>query len=604
MISFISQLLTTSPSNVLADDVDVITKPAIIEESNGEKDVLIGANGEPLEELDVQETVVLEEKDPEILRTLLIGRPSPSSLLWSAITFLINLVSILLVVDFAYRAYHLHPSHDLSFARVGFVSDTTANLLMRDPNATAYPVYLSYRYADAPMSSRPYDSAWKHAATLPLASNTTDYTTTIEIDRLSPDTRYQYVFSNAHKGFFITAPRPGQISERATFSDAFTFLHSSCIIPRFPYNPLAHPLHIPGFTYLAPWLSKLKPSFFLFLGDFIYADVPVRHGADAESFRRLYRHVYASPAWPSVSRTKAEVNVDDYHDFDVPWYHIYDDHEISNDWSAGTTGVYPAAFDPYAHYHIAPNPPPYIGPYSPKRPESPLEVLESNTTYFAFTHGPASFFLMDNRRFRTEPNTPDATMLGRQQLEAFEQWASESPPPGVRWKIIVSSIPFTKNWRVNGKDTWAGYLSERKRVLEHLWTVTANSHHGIRFVILSGDRHEFAATAFPPPIEDSARWPRERTTVYEFSASPLDMFYLPIRTYHASQGKDDRDGLEDLQIKYLPDGNHKFGSVSIGRETASGQSLLRYRLFIEGKEAWDYVIVNDGPTVDGKELWA
>ena len=34
---------------------------------------------ETTQELDVQETIVLEERDPEILRTLLVGTPSPAS---------------------------------------------------------------------------------------------------------------------------------------------------------------------------------------------------------------------------------------------------------------------------------------------------------------------------------------------------------------------------------------------------------------------------------------------------------------------------------------------------------------------------------------------
>jgi alkaline phosphatase D len=51
---------------------------------------------------------------------------------------------------------------------------------------------------------------------------------------------------------------------------------------------------------------------------------------------------------------------------------------------------------------------------------------------------------------------------------------------------------------------------------------------GVGVVVLSGDRHEFGATAFPPP--PGARWPLS-ATVHEFSASPLSMFYLPTRTY-------------------------------------------------------------------------
>jgi alkaline phosphatase D len=79
--------------------------------------------------------------------------------------------------------------------------------------------------------------------------------------------------------------------------------------------------------------------------------------------------------------------------------------------------------------------------------------------------------------------------------------------------------------------------------------------------------------------------------VHEFSTSPLSMFYLPYRTY---KEMDD----EDVCIKYLPDGNSKFGAVEITNPPHGEQSRLDYRLFIDGKEAWTYGIFNP-PGRDG-----
>jgi len=42
--------------------------------------------------------------------------------------------------------------------------------------------------------------------------------------------------------------------------------------------------------------------------------------------------------------------------------------------------------------------------------------------------------------------------------------------------------------------------------------------------------------------------------------------------------------------RYIPDGNSKFGAVEIDSPEASDQSLLHYRLFIDGKETWSYTI--------------
>lgn len=248
----------------------------------------------------------------------------------------------------------------------------------------------------------------------------------------------------------------------------------------------------------------------LFLGDFIYIDVPQRFGSDAATYRQEYRQVYASPDWNSVSES-------------LPWIHVLDDHEIANDWDGNTTGLYQAAAEPWQHYHVSVNPPP----------------AREGHTYFQFTQGPASFFMMDTRRYRSpefvkSTHDPTKTILGATQLADLLAFLRRPEPSGVRWKIIVSSIPFTKNWRVNGEDTWRGYLGERRKLLEAMWDF-GSSGSGVGVVVLSGDRHEFAATAFPPP--EGKRWSPE-ATVHEFSTSPLSMFYLPYRTY---KQKDDED---------------------------------------------------------------
>ena len=41
-------------------------------------------------------------------------------------------------------------------------------------------------------------------------------------------------------------------------------------------------------------------EFMVFMGDFIYADVPVYFGDDKEAYRRLYRRNYNSPSFRKV----------------------------------------------------------------------------------------------------------------------------------------------------------------------------------------------------------------------------------------------------------------------------------------------------------------
>jgi len=46
--------------------------------------------------------------------------------------------------------------------------------------------------------------------------------------------------------------------------------------------------------------SNSITDFMIFLGDFIYADVPVYFGDQQEAYRRLYRRNYQSPSFKKV----------------------------------------------------------------------------------------------------------------------------------------------------------------------------------------------------------------------------------------------------------------------------------------------------------------
>ncbi|KAL6722341.1 hypothetical protein ACLMJK_001448 [Lecanora helva] len=495
-----------------------------------------------------------------LFRNLLLGLPEPQTPRWTLATLFMNILLVLGVLDVVYRGKVSYPSHDLAFTRVGYVSETSAKILIREPHPAQLPIYISYRGA----AGSGLDESWKSAGQIYLLSTETDYTYSQEISRLRPSTRYQYAVSNNHSGFFTTAAPSGQNSPGHS---KFTFLTSSCIKSRFPYNPFANPLTVPGLRHLAKWTPELKASFMLFLGDFIYVDVPHRFGTDVETYRREYRQVYASPEWSTVSK-------------ELPWLHVIDDHEIANDWDKKWQDPYPAAIDPWDIYHNSLNPPP----------------AQPNASYFEFTQGPASFFMMDTRRYRDRESTHNAhshakTMLGATQLEALLKFIGRNEPAGVRWKFVVSSVPFTRNWRLNAADTWGGYIHERRVILEAMWDVGIRGD-GIGVVVLSGDRHEFAATAFPPPKD--SKWPIS-ATVHEFSTSPLSMFYLPFRSYWEKLGEDD---IEEVCIKYAPDGNSKFGAVEMEEVKGGEQGLLRFRLFVDGAESWNYVLMTP-PAVGG-----
>lgn len=498
---------------------------------------------------------------------MLTGLPSARSPALTWTTALINGLLALLTLDFLIRGLVLYPSNDVSFARIGYISPTTANLLLREPDPAQWPVVISYQEETA--------QKWVEEGKIYKLDNSTDFTAAVTLKNLKPATHYRYSLSNNKTGSFVTSPKPG--SSAAT---RMSFVTSSCLKPNFPYNILSHPLRVPGIEQMSSALSKLptllRPAFMLFLGDFIYIDVPFRFGSSMSHYRSEYRRIYSSPSWtitPAANQPRA---------LDLPWVHTLDDHEIENDWSAGNkTAPYPAAADPFIHYHVRANPPIPQNAFAP-----PDEV-----TYFSFVHGPASFFMLDTRTYRSKPAQENSTILGSAQLQSLLAYLSTPEPAGVRWKFIASSVPFTKNWHVGTTDTWGGFLGERRAVFEAMWC--AERELGIRVVLLSGDRHEFGATRFLDPSLGNLT-PLDFAEgaglgVHEFSVGPLSMFYLPIRSYYQT---DD----QDVAIKYVPNGNSKFGLIDIedGLDELSSESgsvrasVLRYSLYVDGDVVWRY----------------
>ncbi|KIX09218.1 uncharacterized protein Z518_00297 [Rhinocladiella mackenziei CBS 650.93] len=575
-----------------------------MQESNHEAIPPPDPNGIPAEHLtpDDHQEPILYDDEKSTFKILLLGIPDWREKRWSYMTIGVNILLALFTLDLAFRGPLFHPAQDLSFTRVGYVSSDSAKVLIREPDPAQLPMYVYLSMADK--------TKWTTTDTIYYLGPETDYTYAANFHGLRASTKYIYSLSNDKQGTFITAPSP--YSEAA---NSLTFLTSSCMKANFPYRPWAHALSIRGFEYLSKVVRSLPSpaSFMLFLGDFIYIDVPMRLSSSLQHYRSEYRRVYASPSWSLPGLDS------------LPWIHTLDDHEIANDWSAGNdTDPFPAASDPFIHYHVSINPPVPLG--SPSG-------LEANITYFQFSNGPASFFMLDTRRYRTDPEPPSAqssntpsnyTILGTAQLASLLKYLSTPEPGYVHWKIIATSVPFTKNWRFGTSDTWGGFLHERAKILAAMHA--AERDLGVRVIVLSGDRHEFAAIRFPPPVVDFAASKAKakakatdqnatdqthsntdtKTVFYdrnpqsgphEFSVGPFSMFYLPFRTFKQI---DD----EDVTIKYIPDGNNKIGVVEIQNLAGEVQrSLLKYSLYIDGALAWEYALTSPA-NGSGKRGWA
>ncbi|GAO46546.1 hypothetical protein G7K_0776-t1 [Saitoella complicata NRRL Y-17804] len=486
---------------------------------------------------------IVHSSRPSIIKTLLFGHPHPNPLL-TFLTLAANALCLVMVLDLTFQLQFFWPCDDLAFHRVGYVGPSSARLQIRDPSGKS-SVGMRLREAN---TSSPFMMGPKFEGL--DASN--DYVGWVELTGLDADTTYEYTMSNGNRGSFKTAPPTGA-------SGKWTFSSTSCIIPGFPYRGFGRdPLEIEGFDYVRQQLDEEEIEFMLFLGDWIYADVPHFAGDSVEDYRQKYRQTYSSPQVRSVLGR-------------LPMMHVYDDHEIKNNWDKHENYEYAAAMNPWHTYHHSVNPP----------------ALGHNQTYYTFTRGDSAFFLMDTRRYRslnTQVDGPEKTMLGLEQREALLHWLQESEDQGFVWKFVISSVPFTKNWRGpdGEKDTFGGFLYERSLLLDAMDRVS-------NVIVLSGDRHEFAATAI-------------REHVVEFSTSPLNQFYLPIRTY--SQATEDD---EDQVLAYLPDGNHKFGLFGVDT-TDKNKPTLKFRLINDGEETWNIQINGTrpgekikGPRIHGKK---
>lgn len=182
---------------------------------------------------------------------LVSGVSHPAHDLASAFNILVNLVCVAMSLDFTYRAHHLLPSHDLSFSRVGYVSSTSAKLLLRSESSNINVTY------------------WSSGLESPLQFEASaiaggDWTSAVTLDYLTPDTLYQYSSTSGHSGSFRTTRRERDL-------ERFSVVSTSCQKPNWPYSPLSHPLRIVGMEDLDLYLDKtsLEPEMMLFLGDFI-----------------------------------------------------------------------------------------------------------------------------------------------------------------------------------------------------------------------------------------------------------------------------------------------------------------------------------------------
>ena len=540
------------------------------------------------------------------LLALLFGLPSNDDNINLA-NLLFNSLVFALTQDFLWTPLLFLPMSNVKFARLGYVSHSTAKIVSRVPPSSwiSQKQYDGFEYE--PQIKVIYklsgSNNWIDGPVFENASPESDWLDVVTIDSLIPSTDYIYsvVYLDGTTVDGIpnslplrTSPDPNLTSIKASMfgvagngGTKLSFASGSCVTLGFPYNG-SH-LRIPGFDLLAEYLKKHSLQFLLFLGDFIYADIPYSIGTSPENYWRKYRQTMASNSFKKVYQQ-------------LPVYHMYDDHEISNNY-AGLDDLnrspYREAMMAYKAYNELGNPDP----------------INQGHHYYSFNYGDIAFFTFDTRAHRSnnaDEDGPEKTILGDSQKIAFLEWLNEVNNTAT-FKFISSSVPLTQLWKgVDGHlDTWGGFKTERKWLLDILQYVP-------NVIVLTGDRHEAAAVEM-------------RDSFVEFSTSPLSQFSVPIRTFKQdhtawiddivkkeelkdlypylvsdANGKlthpdslvhttyDDGEFVkvstpEDKVLAYLPDGFTKWTTFDV--DTTISTPIVNATIWINGKPAWSKQIV-------------
>jgi len=551
----------------------------------------------------------------KLARILLLSLHTRSKLL-RLCTLAVNTVLIVFAADFALSPAY-RPAKELIFARIGAVQPDSVKVQIRYPQDNATEGFISVKYRPATHDGREGEM-WQNGPSIQVHEDN-DWVGSATLPSLWPNTTYEYILTNSTSHALSYPPSPLRFKtfpdHRLQTGSFFRFVTSSCLKHNFPYFPGAgdrieglellsdqlwpgpakgvQKTSLPTTTSSAEGLGEATNSiqesygeraplaipedlpetapteFLLLLGDFIYADVPYYFGDDAEAYSRMYRRTYASPSFRKIFEK-------------LPVYHIYDDHEVINNFAGASSEAAPYVNASRA-FHLY-------------NAEGNYNTTMSDEYYYTYRYGDTAFFVMDTRRHRSDPATTEAnarTMLGDKQLSALHSWISEVNETAV-FKFIVTSVPFTSLWQHDAQtDSWAGYPDEKAHLLELFHSVP-------NVILLSGDRHEFAAVEYNGPYE----WSHQ---VLEFSTSPLSMFDVPFIRTLTMESTDfvEKVRVSDLEgpngtlitvtdidlvpservLEYKPNGNYKWSTFEVDTRNPE-HPVLHLELTIGGKHAY------------------
>jgi alkaline phosphatase D len=321
-------------------------------------------------------------------------------------------------------------------------------------------------------------SAESRTTAASTADEKTDHTALFVISGLEPGTGYGFeILVDGAPARFPAGGTTGTFATQAFWQwranpPDFTVAIGSCYYANEPK------MDRPGTPYgsdpkIFRTIAAMKPDVMLWLGDNVYLREP--DFGSVAAMKRRYALAREDPALQPLLGTARH-------------YATWDDHDFGPNDSIWVNRFATESLEIFKRYWANPT----------------YGARDIPGVFGQFSWGDVDFFLLDDRFYRTPerlPESPDKTMLGREQLRWLQHSLYYSRAP---FKVVVNGSQVLNSNSVN--ESFAHY-PDQKELVDFI------VRHRIRGVVfLSGDRHETELLRVTP---------NGFYTLYDFTSSPL-----------------------------------------------------------------------------------
>jgi alkaline phosphatase D len=354
-------------------------------------------------------------------------------------------------------------------------------------------------------------------------------TSTINLVRLQPETRYVYKISSEESVLFDGEFKTPKYVDTKNL-DSFVFAFGSCtyvneVTSGDTSEPFGRPLDI------FKSIQDKQPNFMLWLGDNIY----LRQG-EWSSKSGIYRRYTDFKSQPELQSFWQK----------MPHYAIWDDHDFGPNDADRSFINKDITLQAFKDFWANPN----------------YGVQGRSGITSQFNYQDIEFFLLDNRYFRS-PNdrkTGEREILGKAQIEWLVDALVNSK---ATFKFVVVGGQFLSDAAVY--ENHATYPAERSYLLDLLEKEELKN-----IVFLTGDRHK---------TELSQLTFKNGTTLYDFTSSPM-----------ASKAFDSENEGNTNQVKGTHVATQNFGTISVSGEYRDRKLVLK-TFDSTGKLLWEKQIL-------------